>query len=131
MEQKQKMVMELCGGREDEQFGKFIETYPLDRKPLVNFSFLKTINEKVVEGNIPIISMLIDNIGLYFWVLVLCFAYCIYIKKYENIVMLLPIIGLWITTIAAPMVDLRYIYPMFLTIPLYIGIIVKDSKKEN
>ena len=64
-------------------------------------------------------------LGLY---LILCFAYCVYAKQYKDIVMLLPILGLWVTTIAAPMVDIRYIYPMFLTIPLYIGIIAKNSK---
>ena len=70
---------------------------------------------------------------IYFWILVLCFAYCIYKKQYRNMVMLLPILGLWITAIAGPMSDLRYVYPMFLTAPIFIGIIIRDCKieKEN
>ena len=44
--------------------------------------------------------------------------------------MLLPILGLWVTTIAAPMVDLRFIYSMFLIMPVYIGIIAKNSRTK-
>ena len=104
------------------------EVYP---KALVDFSFLDAINDELVNGNIPIVSMLIGNIGLYFWIVILCFSYCIYIKKYKNIIMLLPVLGLWITNIAGPSMDIRYIYSMFLTAPIFIGVIVKDSKEKN
>ena len=117
-----------CGKGESEEFDNFIEKYPLKSKKLVNIGVLNKINEKLINGTIPILTNLIENIGFYFWLLILCFAYCVYSKQYKDIVMLLPILGLWVTTIAAPMVDIRYIYPMFLTIPLYIGIIAKNSK---
>ena len=87
------------------------------------------MNDLLIKGNIPIFSILISNIGFYFWILILCFAYCIYTKKYRNMVMLLPILGLWATAVAAPMVDLRYIYSMVLTAPLFIGVIIKHSKE--
>lgn len=45
--------------------------------------------------------------------------------------MLIPIAGLWLTDIAAPVVDLRYIYPMFLTIPLFIGIIGESCREDK
>lgn len=121
-------IYATVGAGDKEYFEKFMSTYPIEHQKIINFSYLDTLNKELIK--IPLFSDLLSNIGLYFWMLVLCFAYCIYTKKYENIVMLLPVIGLWITTVAAPMVDLRYIYPMFLTIPLYIGIIVKDYKKE-
>lgn len=118
-------------GKEDaELYTKFIEEYPIQDKPIVNLSFLDTLNEEVLKVK-PVISNIFSNIGLYFWILVLCFAYCVYTKQYKNMVMLLPILGLWITAIAAPMVDLRYVYSMFLTVPIFIGIIVKDSKEKN
>lgn len=121
------------GGMENEIFRTFITSYPIEEKTLVNFSFLDKLNEKIVNGNMPIVSMLVSNIGFYFWGLILCFAYCLYKKQYRNIVMLLPILGLWITAIAGPMSDLRYVYPMFLTVPIFIGIIIRDCKieKEN
>ena len=109
----------------------FISKYPIEAEPIVNIHFLDTLNEEIIKGNIPIISNLFGNIGFYFWIFILCMAYCFYKKQYRNIVMLLPILGLWITTIAAPMVDIRYIYPMFLTAPLFIGIIIRDCKDEK
>lgn len=114
-----------------EAFDKFIKNDYIEKKVLANFSFLNIINEELVKGTIPVVSNLFGNIGFYFWILILCFAYCIYKKQYENMVMMLPILGLWVTTIAAPMVDLRYIYPMFLTAPLFIGIIIQDNNKVN
>lgn len=119
------------GGLEDKTFAYFISNYPIEKKTLVNFKFLNTINEELLKGNIPVLSIFVDNIGFYFWILMLCFAYCIYKKQYENMIMMLPILGLWVTTIAAPMVDLRYIYPMFLTTPLFIGIILRDLKRKE
>lgn len=117
-----------CREGGSKEFDEFINKYPLEAEPLANFKVLNSINEELIKGNIPIISNIFGNIGFYFWLLILCFAYCVYNKQYKDIVMLLPILGLWITTIAAPMVDLRYIYPMFLTAPIYIGIILKNSK---
>lgn len=116
-------------GKEDaEMYLKFMNEYPIQDKPIVNFTFLDTLNDEVLKVK-PVISNIFSNIGLYFWILILCFAYCIYIKQYRNLIMLLPIIGLWMTTIAAPMVDIRYIYSMFLTTPLFIGVILSDSNE--
>ena len=120
-----------CRTSEPHLLDEFNSKYQIEKKKIVNFSFLDKINELVLEGSVPVFSILICNIGFYFWILILCFAYCIYIKKYRNIVMLLPILGLWATAVAAPMVDLRYIYSMFLTAPIFIGVIVKDSKEKN
>ena len=113
-----------------EVIDNFIEKYPLEGKPIVNFSYLQKLNDIVINGNIPIISNVFDNIGLYFWIMILCIAYCIYKKQYQDIIMMLPILGLWITAIAAPMVDIRYIYPMFLGTPIFMGIIGKNSKEN-
>lgn len=119
------------GGSNDEGFKRFINAYPIEAEPIVEFKILDNINKELIKGNIPLISNLFGNIGFYFWILVLCFAYCIYKKQYKNMIMMLPILGLWITTIAAPMVDLRYIYPMFLTAPIFIGIIIRDVKVKE
>lgn len=119
-------IYTTVGTGDRENFANFTSMYPFENKKIINFKYLDVLNTELVK--IPIISDLIENIGFYFWLLILCFAYCVYAKQYKDIVMLLPILGLWVTTIAAPMVDIRYIYPMFLTIPLYIGIIAKNSK---
>ncbi len=120
-----------CMTSEPHLLEKFNNSYQIEEKKIVNFSFLDEMNELIVQGSVPVLSMLICNIGFYFWILILCFAYCIYIKKYRNMVMLLSILGLWATAVAAPMVDLRYIYSMILTAPMFIGVIIRDSKEET
>ena len=109
----------------------FVEKYPLHGESIVKFEFLQKLNDILAKENISVISNFIDNIGFYFWIILLCVMYCIYKKQYEDIVMILPILGLWLTAIAAPMTDIRYIYPMFLTAPIFIGIIGKNSAKNE
>ncbi len=122
-------IYTTVGKNDKGTFENFVKTYPIENKHLVNFSYLDVLNDKLTK--IPLISDLLSNIGWYFWLLVLCFAYCIYRKKYKEMVMLIPIAGLWLTAIAAPVVDLRYIYPMFLTIPLFIGIIGESCREQE
>ena len=56
--------------------------------------------------------------------------YVIYNKKYKSIVIYIPIIILWLTTIASPVFgEFRYIYSMFTCLPILIGI--NFRKKEN
>ena len=122
-------IYKTVGEGDKQRFNEFMTKYPIENKPIVNFGFLDFLNDELIKT--PIFSNILINIGLYFWILILCFAYCVYKKQYKNMVMMLPILGLWATAIAAPMVDLRYIYPMFLTAPLYIGIIIRDCKIEE
>ena len=122
-------IYKTVGEGDKQRFNEFMTKYPIENKPIVDFGFLDFLNDELIK--IPIFSNILINIGLYFWILILCFAYCIYKKQYKNMVVMLPILGLWATAIAAPMVDLRYIYPMFLTAPLYIGIIIRDCKIEE
>jgi hypothetical protein len=47
---------------------------------------------------------------------------------------MLPILFLWLTSVAGPVVELRYVYSMLLLMPLYIGItfiVNKEEKKEE
>ena len=89
---------------------------------LVNFSILDVINEEFSWKRIPIISLLFTGIGFYFWVLLFLITYEIYKRKYKNICIFLPILILWLTNIAGPVVDIRYIYSIILIMPLYIGV---------
>ena len=119
-------IYKTVGEGDKQRFEEFMSKYSIENKPIVNFGSLDCLNDELIK--IQIFSNILINIGLYFWILILCFAYCIYKKEYKNMVMMLPILGLWATAIAAPMVDLRYIYPMFLTAPIFIGIIIRDVK---
>lgn len=114
-----------------EKLGEFLKENKIEDKPIIKFKYLDYLNEELLKGRFPLINMFIENIGFQFWIFVLCFSYCIYLKRYSDIIMLLPILALFITDIAAPMVDLRYIYPLFYANPIFIGIIIRSGKQIN
>ena len=108
--------------------------YDIHPSSLLNLSYIDRINNHILMKDIPVFSMLITSIGLYFWMLLICITYCIYTKQYKKIIIMLPIFFLWLTSVAGPVVELRYVYSMILLMPLYIGItfiVNKEEKKEE
>lgn len=108
--------------------------YDIHHKSILNLSYIDRINNHILMKDIPVFSMLITSIGLYFWLLLICITYCIYTKNYKKIIIMLPILFLWLTSVAGPVVELRYVYSMILLMPLYIGItfiVNKEEKKEE
>lgn len=105
--------------------------YDIHPRAIINFSYIDRINNHILMKDVPIFSMLITSVGLYFWLLVICITYCIYTKKYKKILIMLPILFLWFISLGGPVVELRYVYSMILLIPLYIGITFIDNKKEE
>lgn len=108
--------------------------YDIHPTQILNLSYIDRINNHILMKDIPVFSMLMTSIGLYFWLLLICITYCIYTKKYKKIIIMLPILFLWLTSVAGPVVELRYVYSMLLLMPLYIGItfiVNKEEKKEE
>ena len=88
--------------------------YDIHSSPILNLSYIDRINNHILMKDIPVFSMLITSIGLYFWLLLICIVYCIYTKQYKKIIIMLPIFFLWLTSVAGPVVELRYVYSMLL-----------------
>lgn len=91
-----------------------------------------------VFRKIPGIGLL-ESIGFYTWLLILCISYCIYRNKNKCIIMMSPILILLLTCIAGPAnTMMRYIYPMILCVPIYVIMTLyftsermEDDKNEN
>ncbi|MBP3463616.1 MAG: hypothetical protein J6K45_03955 [Clostridia bacterium] len=110
-----------------EKYGQLdIEASPLLKSEKLNF-----IERMINNRSLPIISMTF-SIGCAFWVLITFAMYCIYTQKYAKLLAYAPILVLWLTCLASPVSgEYRYIYAMFITLPLLIGIsFLKESKKE-
>lgn len=107
------------------------EEYDYYPQHIVDFSLLDTINTELSWKRIPIFSLLFTGIGLYFWILLFLATYYIYKREYNKICILLPIFWLWLTNIAGPVVDIRYIYSIILIMPLYIGITFEITKNKK
>lgn len=88
------------------------------KEPIVNITLMNEINNVINQRKMPVISMLF-SIGFMFWIVLFCISYIIYKKKYKMVLIYIPILSLWLTTIASPVwCEYRYIYSMFTCIPL-------------
>lgn len=104
--------------------------YGIKEQPLVQLPVLDKVNEFVNTRNVPIISMFL-SIGFLFWVLVFGMIYCIYTKKYNFLIIYVPILCMWLTILASPVFgEPRYVYSLFTCLPLLIGISLSVNKKE-
>ena len=107
---------------EAEQFMKLEET------PIVEIPILDSMINAIYEKQIPIVS-LIANIGFVFWIVLGLVFYNIYQKRYKYLLMFIPVGILYLTCLASPVSgELRYIYSMFVSLPLFIGFSFKNDK---
>lgn len=91
----------------------------LEQTPIIQTKLIDFIIER---RDIPLVSMCF-SIGTAFWIVIICLGYKVYKKEYKNILIYLPIFILWLTLIASPVFcEYRYAYPIFTTLPIYIGL---------
>lgn len=101
--------------------------YGIKQEPLAQIQVLDKINEFVNTRNIPIISMFL-SIGFLFWIFVFGIIYCIYSKKYNYLIIYVPILCMWLTTLASPVFgEPRYVYSLFTCLPLLLGITLSEK----
>ena len=103
----------------------------VDTGEVKNNNIIQIWNNYISDKNFPILSLFATSIGLYFNIVLLCITYCIYRKEYKKILYIMPIIFLWLTLLAGPVVELRYIYPIILLVPVYIIFAFSNINKEN
>lgn len=106
---------------------KFLNIY---LEPIIKIPFVDSMIKAIYDKQIPIVS-LIANIGFAFWIFILGLTYCIYQKRYSFLLMYIPIAVLYLTCLASPVSgELRYIYSMFVCLPLIVGFILKPIDKQ-
>ena len=89
-----------------------------EKEAVIHIPLMDKMNGAINQRKIPLISMSF-SIGFTFWIVLICIVYTIYKKKYKNLLIYIPILSLWLTTIASPVwCEYRYIYSMFTCIPL-------------
>ena len=101
----------------------------LKNTPIIELGCLEKFDALLDRRDLPLNSMLY-SIGFTFWIVLIMLMYAIYKKKYNLIIMYIPIVILWLTTNASPVFgEYRYIYSMFICLPLLIGIHLLENKK--
>lgn len=91
---------------------------------------LNFMDELIDNRDIPVISF-IFSIGFMFWIDLICVMYIIYKKEYKKLLIVIPILAMWLTTIASPVFcEYRYVFSLVVTLPVIIAS-VNMTLKEN
>lgn len=98
------------------------------------YNFLPGVNafyEGIANGDykdIPGLSMLF-SIGFTSWLLLFAGIAFWYHKKYDALIPVWMLFALWLTSFAGPVVILRYVFALFLALPLVVGMLFSREKK--
>lgn len=98
---------------------------------ILNIKLTNYMDKFIDNRNIPVVSM-VFSVGFIFITILTAFTYCIYCKKYNLILVFIPVFGVWLTTIASPVFcEYRYVFSLFTCLPIILStIIFIDNKKE-
>lgn len=106
----------------------------LEIKSNEGFNIFRKVDNLITNKNVPILNTL-TNTGFYVNLYIILIGYIIYNKNYIKLITFCPIILVFLTQLAGPVVDQRYTYSLILVAPLIISItlykIEKKQKKEK
>ena len=89
------------------------------------------IEEKTMKTrNIPIINTLFRT-GFIIWIMIYCFGYCWYSKKYNIMVMFAPLFAILLICIASPYITYRYIFGIVTSLPVIISSIFAKMPNQQ
>jgi len=93
------------------------------------YSVCEQLVSDVKQQQIPVIGFLY-NIGAPIWIVFFCVLLCFVKRKGYMALLCLPAVMLWLTLLAGPVANLRYIYPVILCLPIYLAIIASMKARE-
>lgn len=109
---------------------KFIQ---MNQAPIEGFEILYRILTKLSYDNIyqkvPVLSMMFSS-GLVIWIVILYCAFCVYKKFVVHIIPVAFLGGLILTLCLGPVVLFRYVYPIFISIPMLLASTTYRVAKE-
>lgn len=98
-----------------------------EHDPLVNIEPLNSLAVKLEEREIPLVSSMY-SIGLVTWIILACITYLIYKKRYNLIVVYIPLLFLLLTVMASPVFcEFRYVYSLFTCIPVLLSCTIMEQ----
>ena len=105
-----------------------IDLYTFERKSLSPklYEFYESIASYEGVADIPVIST-IFSIGTPIWLMFFAAAVLMFKRKKKLILALVPSILLWLTYLAGPVANCRYMYPLFALMPLVIALILQPE----
>ncbi|MCL2434240.1 MAG: DUF6020 family protein [Clostridia bacterium] len=89
-------------------------------KPFFDFYHAFSANEAIWQ-KVPVVSALC-SVGTYIWVIFIAFLLCWARKKIKLAAAMLPAAALWLTYLAGPLTNVRYVFPLILCLPIFVAV---------
>lgn len=113
--------------------------YTYDNTEMIDYNSINRVDIKSIDiiakvinkRSVPLVSNL-WSIGFIFFVTIMQIAYIVYKKKYKLVLAYVPILVLWLTSVASPVwCEFRYIYGMFTSFPILLIAGISLSNKNE
>lgn len=91
-------------------------------------AFYEKISNFTLIDKIPIIKYLF-YLSLPLWIIMVCLLGCLSGRNKSKTMIILPGLLLWLTYFIGPVSNYRYIYPLFILLPMYIHIFLKSNSQ--
>ncbi len=84
--------------------------------------FYRKIGNEASFQRVPVVSAFF-NLGCYTWLLLFALLFLLYRRQYGEILILIPLVMYFVTTLLGPVVKMRYHYPLIACAPLILYLI--------
>jgi hypothetical protein len=94
------------------------------------YNFYESIAKYTLVNKIPVLSILL-SMNLPIWMLFFSAVILIFKRKSRLIIIFTPAILLWLTYMAGPVSNMRYIYPIFVLYPILLALVFSTEFMET
>ena len=115
----------------DYSVGSLYEMLGLKESHLFKTEFIGEIGKLVNDADKFAPYNMLCSIGFWFEVILFLIGYNIYVRNNKMLITFLPIVLLWLLCLVGPINgEYRYLYAMFITMPVYLAFTLKKNKVE-
>ena len=122
-------MMQLKNNIDDDK--TYSEKFKIQNKSILENPIIDFLNRHINQKDIPVFSILVTGIGIYFWILLFIMMYLIYSKEYEKLLGTLVSFFIWATSFAGPIVELRYVLSLIMFTPIIISLPFFKTIKQD
>ena len=97
------------------------------RSPALSELYRRIGNESAFQ-RVPVVAASF-NLGVYTWLLFFTFLLLLYRQQYGELILVIPLIMYFLTTMLGPVVKMRYHYPLIACAPLLIFLIWRRDRE--
>lgn len=100
----------------------------MDSKLPALSEFYRSIGNEASFQKVPVVAASF-NLGVYTWLLLFAFLLLLYRQQYGELILVIPLLMYFLTTLLGPVVKMRYHYPLIACAPLLIFLIWRRDRE--